>query len=188
MNNIITKIKKIAFVVAATSIFMLPQTTYARTSDGRCIYKSCNNVCYGQSVYCIDHDFTYQLSHTPCVASGCKNYTDTGCGSYCGTHWNKLYGGKKNIAYKGGYAPIYNPATGKTEPVTNSSKKSSYSYSSSKKKSSSSSSSKKKINSSYDKGYNDVYDNGDYDDDRYRSDWDYSLGVDDALDDDDWDF
>ena len=41
---------------------------------------------------------------------------------------------------------------------------------------------------SYDDGYDDVYYNEDYDIDRYNSDWDYMLGVDDALDDlgEDW--
>lgn len=67
--------------------------------------------------------------------------------------------------------------------------KSSYkkSYTSTNKSSSTkkSSSCKKTYFDTYDDGYNDVYDNGDYDDDRYRNDWDYALGVDDALD--DWD-
>ena len=42
---------------------------------------------------------------------------------------------------------------------------------------------------SYDKGYEDVYEDGDYDDDRYNSDSDYADGVDDAIDEDeegDW--
>lgn len=45
-----------------------------------------------------------------------------------------------------------------------------------------SSGSKTKNRDSYDAGYEDVWLNGDYDDDRYRRDWDYALGVDDALD------
>ena len=36
-------------------------------------------------------------------------------------------------------------------------------------------------------GYDDVYMDGDYDDDRYDSD-DYAAGVDDAIDDDDEDW
>ena len=42
--------------------------------------------------------------------------------------------------------------------------------------------------SSYDSGYNGVYDDGDYDDRRYRKDSEYANGVDDAIDElgDDW--
>lgn len=49
--------------------------------------------------------------------------------------------------------------------------------------SSKSSSSGKKSHNSYDKGYNAVYEDGDYDWDRYQNDSDYAEGVDDALDD-----
>ncbi len=51
--------------------------------------------------------------------------------------------------------------------------------------SSTKSGSKKTYHSSYDDGYNAVYDDGDYSWSRYQNDWDYALGVDDALD--DWD-
>ena len=37
---------------------------------------------------------------------------------------------------------------------------------------------------SYDEGYDDIYMNGDYDYDRYDSDYDYAAGVDDAMDED----
>ena len=42
--------------------------------------------------------------------------------------------------------------------------------------------------SSYDSGYNGVYDNGDYDDWRYRKDSEYANDVDNAIDElgDDW--
>ena len=41
---------------------------------------------------------------------------------------------------------------------------------------------------SYDDGYEDIYYNGDYDVDRYNSDWSYMSGVDDAMEDlgEDW--
>lgn len=42
--------------------------------------------------------------------------------------------------------------------------------------------------STVDIGYDDVYMDGDYDDDRYDSDDDYAAGVDDAIDDDDEDW
>ena len=40
--------------------------------------------------------------------------------------------------------------------------------------------------STYDEGYEDVYDHDDYDWDRYYSDDDYADGVDDAMDELDW--
>lgn len=39
---------------------------------------------------------------------------------------------------------------------------------------------------SYDEGYDAVYDDDDYDEDRYRDDDDYETGVDDAADELDW--
>lgn len=39
---------------------------------------------------------------------------------------------------------------------------------------------------SYDEGYEDIYENDDYDWDRYYSDDDYAAGVDDAMDELDW--
>ena len=39
---------------------------------------------------------------------------------------------------------------------------------------------------SYDEGYEDIYDNDDYDMDRYYNDDDYAAGVDDAMDELDW--
>ena len=39
---------------------------------------------------------------------------------------------------------------------------------------------------SYDDGYNAIYEDGDYDWDRYWSDDDYAAGVDDAMEDEDW--
>lgn len=39
---------------------------------------------------------------------------------------------------------------------------------------------------SYDEGYEDVYLDDDYDDERYRTDSEYANGVDDAMEDEDW--
>lgn len=43
---------------------------------------------------------------------------------------------------------------------------------------------KKNKTDSYDEGYEDVYFDGDYDDDKYNKDEDYANGVDDAIEDD----
>lgn len=46
----------------------------------------------------------------------------------------------------------------------------------------------KKHHNSYDDGYNSVWDDEDYDSERYKNDWDYATGVDDALDELDEDY
>ncbi|MBQ7174774.1 MAG: hypothetical protein IJR62_04850 [Lachnospiraceae bacterium] len=105
-------------------------------------------------------------------------------------------------------AQSYGSGSSKSSSSSGSSKSSSGSSSGSAKSSGSSSGSSKSTGSakgssgsssgkssgktssydSYDDGYDDVYYNEDYDIDRYNSDWDYMLGVDDALDDlgEDW--
>lgn len=62
------------------------------------------------------------------------------------------------------------------------------SYNSTKKTYSSEKSNKKKLSGwdSYDKGYEDVWLDDDYDWDRYQRDSDYADGVDDAMEDWDW--
>ena len=109
-----------------------------------------------------------------CIKSGCDNDQAEGS-SYCYLH--KLYSGSSS--YKS-----------KSSSYSNSSGSSSSKSSSSSNKSTSSSSSKSKYSSnpysSYDDGYEDVYENDDYDWDRYYSDDDYADGVDDAMDELDW--
>ena len=93
----------------------------------------------------------------------------------------------------------YSSSTYSTSTTRPSSTKKPYHYDSSSSSSysnktsySGSSKSKKSYSNpyeSYDKGYEDVYEDGDYDDDRYNSDSDYADGVDDAIDEDeegDW--
>ena len=46
--------------------------------------------------------------------------------------------------------------------------------------------SKKSKYNSYDDGYNAIYDDDDYDWERYKKDKDYADGVDDAMDELDW--
>ena len=99
-----------------------------------------------------------------CIKAGCDN-DQASNSSYCYLH--KTY---SSSSYK--------------------SKKYSSSSSSSSTKTSTSTSSSKKTSSSsyksYDEGYEDVYENDDYDWDRYYSDSDYADGVDDAMDELDW--
>lgn len=94
-----------------------------------------------------------------CYVPGCHKLTDDKCGSYCREHYYQYILKRK-------------PSSGS---------------SSTSRSSSSKSSSKKSSNTdSYDKGYESVYEDDDYDEDRYYSDPDYASGVDDAMDELDW--
>ena len=107
-----------------------------------------------------------------CIASGCKN-TCSGKSVYCYKHECSKSGCTSKGIYNG-YCSTHKAKT--TTSTTN--KKKSYNTS----KSSSKSKSYKKTYDSYDSGYEDVWLNDDYDWDRYCNDWDYALGVDDAMD------
>ena len=109
----------------------------------------------------------------------------TGCGServagsyYCYVH--KPYYSTKS-SYSSSSGSSSSTSTSTSGSSTSSSTKKSYSGSPSKKSSSSGSSWK-----SYDEGYDAVYEDDDYDWDRYWSDSDYADGVDDAMDELDW--
>ena len=116
-----------------------------------------------------------------CCVSGCKNKVTTEGSNYCNTHkcsntFCKL--GK----YKDGYCSIhyYERERAKAKPSPTP-KKTTYKTNTTSKK-------KTTYKNSYDDGYDDVYFDGDYDDDRYRRDPDYARGVDDAMDDEGWDW
>ena len=97
------------------------------------------------------------LGTPKCIKSGCDNDAKEGS-SYCYLHDNSTYRYKSSTSYSGS------------------------------SKSSGSSSSKKNHSSrdSYDDGYNAIYEDDDYDWERYQSDDDYAAGVDDAMEDEDW--
>lgn len=105
-----------------------------------------------------------------CIASGCNNNC-YGSSVYCSKHECKKSGCTKK-GTNNGYCNSHKTASSTTKSTT--SKKN---YSSSSKKKS------YKTYDSYDAGYESVYWDEDYDWDRYCNDWDYALGVDDALDD-----
>ena len=104
------------------------------------------------------------LGTPKCIKSGCDNDAKDGS-SYCYLHDNSNYRYKGSTLYSGS---------------------SNSSGSSSTTKSSTSFPGKKSSMDSYDDGYNAVYEDDDYDWDRYQSDDDYAAGVDDAMEDEDW--
>ena len=114
-------------------------------------------------------------ANTPkCIKSGCNNDRASGS-SYCYIHKPYTYSGTT----KSTSGSKSSGSTSSAGSVNSTNKSASTTKSSG-------SSSKKSYNNSYDEGYEDVYDNDDYDWDRYMSDPDYAEGVDDAMDELDW--
>lgn len=191
---------KIVIVLAAVVFAFGPVgtvTSEAKINTNRVICKKdgCGNTAYSDG-YCTVHSPSYDSNK--CAKPGCNNKKY--CGSYCATHDScKIksacktanYGGRKicknsscgNTAGSDGYCSRHSSSSNKTKSSASTTKSSTSSKSSTTSKKNTTSN--KKSNSktdSYDKGYEDYWLNGDYDDDRYRSDWNYQLGVDDAMD------
>lgn len=121
-------------------------------------------------------------SEPKCSMSSCDNDAKDGS-SYCYLH---------DLSYRAYGNPDYHEVYENSKKNRNNNL-SSPDYSSSNSTSNSTSinrstTSKKTYNSydSYDEGYEDIYDNEDYDMERYDNDSEYAAGVDDAMDDLDW--
>ena len=140
------------------------------------------------------------ISTPKCIKSGCDNNAKEGS-SYCYLHDNYSYSYKSSGPSASGSYSSSTTAKSSTvssggKSTTTSGSKSTYSSSStisgSKKTYSTGNSTAKKRNSSmdsYDEGYNAIYEDDDFDWDRYESDDDYAAGVDDAMEDEedgDW--
>jgi len=128
------------------------------TGEPKCSMSSCDNDAKDGSRYCYLHDLSYRTYGNP--------------------DYNAVY--KASKEKRESYlsesdtkpSPTSATALSKKNPTS---------------KSSTSSASKKYSSyNAYDEGYEDVYDNEDYDWDRYWSDSDYADGVDDAMEDLDW--
>lgn len=115
-----------------------------------------------------------------CIKSGCDNSRAEGS-SYCYLHKGSSY----DYTYR--YAGSSSSSNSSSSSGSKSSSSSSGSSKSTSTASKSTSGSKKPASKysgwdSYDAGYEDIYDNDDYDWDRYDRDSDYADGVDDAMD------
>ena len=155
------------------------------TGYRRCFEIDCYNPSLKGGYYCEYHS---------CIEAGCKkaiSYSDYNCG-FCPQHleahniddYHMLLADGGSVGKKHTLAPA-------SKSGSSSSSKNSGSVGSSRteeKKTDSSSKNNKSLQDSYDEGYDDVYYNEDYDDDRYRTDEDYARGVDDAMDDEGWDW
>lgn len=125
------------------------------------------------------------LGTPKCIKSGCDNDAKEGS-RYCYVHDNSYYRNKSSGSSGSG---SYSSSTTTKSSSTSSGGTSSESTSNSKKTYSSGIRSSKKNHGSmdsYDEGYNAIYEDDDYDWDRYWSDDDYAAGVDDAMEDEDW--
>lgn len=123
-----------------------------------------------------------------CSYPGCDSYHEPN-NEYCYIHWRQSCGGSSNSSSTSSSSS--SGSSGSSSSQTGSSSSSGSSGSSSGNSSTYSSSSSGKTSSSssmdsYDDGYNAIYEDDDYDWDRYWSDDDYAAGVDDAMEDEDW--
>lgn len=124
-------------------------------------------------VFLLIWGFIIDATEPKCIKVGCDNKQAEGS-SYCYLH--KLYSGSgshksKTSSYSNGSKGSSTTSSAPGSKSSTSSNRSNYSSGS---------------YSSYDDGYEDVYENDDYDWDRYYSDDDYADGVDDAMDELDW--
>lgn len=117
-----------------------------------------------------------------CIKAGCENDQSPNS-SYCYLH--KSYKGYSSYKSKSsssstgtlGSSTTRNKGTSSGTTYSGKTSSSDTSYGTGKKSYS---------YNSYDDGYNAIYDDEDYDDDRYWRDSDYADGVDDAMDELDW--
>lgn len=195
--------KTMILTIALTTVFSV--SVFAR--NGYCGYKGCERStanCHNGTVYCDVHAAQHarEAGYKTCSVSGCYDQASKGS-SYCWGHTcsdqkctnratsdSRLcsnhkckYSGCGTYAYytSGKYKGYCNNHAWQLSGQTSNSK------TSTKSSNKSSNSSKKSSRwDSYDKGYEDVWLDDDYDWDRYQNDKDYADGVDDAMDDWDW--
>lgn len=193
--------KRLFSVTVLAIAFLCCESIPAYAARRTCSYPGCDSIAKGGSYYCTTHgchykgctrgalsDSIYCSTHT-CHHKDCNNkvvsISSLSGGRYCSLH-TCSESGCYEAAGSGGKCSKHETASASSK-VTSSSKKattSSKAYSS-KKKSSSTSSSKSSLHS-YDDGYEAIYNDDDYDEERYKRDSEYAAGVDDAMDELDW--
>jgi hypothetical protein len=139
----------------------------------RCMQSGCDKSPASGSEYC--------YRHKPSISSRYRRSTGSSSGSGGKHKSSTTSAGSTNKSTTSSTGSTGKSSTTSTGSSTSKSNKSSSSYrtgSSNKKKSS--------YSNSYDEGYEAIYDDDDYDIDRYNNDSDYGDGVDDAMEDEDW--
>ena len=145
--------------------------------DTICIQPECNNERVEGSIYCKDHKPSKEDAELDdCLHDMVPYVEDTTEENTKETTTYSYYNSSGSSSY-GGSSSYSNSSSSYSSSTKKKSSSSTGGYSSYSSGSSSSSPYK-----SYDEGYEAVYDDDDYDWDRYNSDLDYADGVDDALD------
>lgn len=145
--------------------------------DTICIQPECNNERVEGSIYCKDHKPSKEDAELDdCLHDMVPYVEDTTEENTKETTTYSYYNSSGSSSY-GGSSSYSNSSSSYSSSTKKKSSSSTGGYSSYSSGSSSSSPYK-----SYDEGYEAVYDDDDYDWDRYNSDSDYADGVDDALD------
>ena len=141
-----------------------------------CIKSGCTREAAKSSAYCWVHKPTESNS----IVSGSGSRPSSSSSSTKHKYTCIKDGCTREADKDSAYCWVHRPSKSSTKSSTSYSSKSLYSssYSSSKKS--------YKTYDSYDDGYDAIYDDDDYDEDRYDSGPDYAAGVDDAMDELDW--
>lgn len=156
------KVTKIMAVGLLVCFFLASSALRIEAASGKCYMYGCNRTAISKRGYCSVHSCT--------ICNGPREKDSL----YCYPHLvEKRQSSNKKSTKK------YNNK-GQSNKPTNVNK------GSSAKKGKKTSGKKKNYSNSYDEGYEDIWLNDDYDWDRYYCDYDYALGVDDAMDDEDW--
>lgn len=138
---------------------------------GECWEPGCHEKALNNSAYCQKHRELYMQEKE-------REQATNASGSYSASESTKKpYSSYSGSSSSKSYSSYSSNSSSKSGETSKSSR-----YSKSKK-------SYSNPYESYDKGYEDVTEDGDYDDDRYNRDDDYAEGVDDAIDEDeegDW--
>ena len=122
--------------------------------ETKCVEAGCNNDRVEGSIYCKEHKPSEKdtTEETTKETTTYSYHTSSSSSSYGGSSSYSSSTKKKSSSSTGGYSS-YSSGSSPSSPYK-----------------------------SYDEGYEAVYDDDDYDWDRYNSDSDYAEGVDDALD------
>lgn len=134
--------------------------------DPKCAFAGCDNTVSTEGGYCYQHNTPGKRRKAAYGTSSSHSHSTTSSGSSSNSSGSSSNSGSSSSSYK---------------PSSSNSGSSSSSY---KPSSSNSKYNSSHSHDSYDSGYDDVYMDGDYDQDRYDRDDDYATGVDDAIEED----
>lgn len=157
--------KKMILTFAATFItwgIIIALVFGGSDSKEECAKKSCGSERAKNSIYCSYHEAEYNAINT--YERNHRNSSTDG----------SAYSNSTESSTSSGSSRAGSSSSSSAKKSTTTRKKSNHKQTSGNSR------------NSYDEGYDAVYDDDDYDEDRYRDDDDYETGVDDAVDELDW--